>query len=84
MIGILPLMFFLAQVVHYLRIRAVGSPALDVQYRQPAFSDWFVFVHRRLMRIAIIWTIPGLFIWFLYVVLAWGVFFSSTLAMSVG
>ena len=26
-------------------------------------------------RVAIIWTIPGLFIWFTYVVLAWGVFF---------
>lgn len=32
------------------------------------------------MRIAIIWTIPGLIVWFMYVVLAWGVFLSSTLA----
>jgi hypothetical protein len=32
------------------------------------------------MLVAIIWTIPGLLIWILYVVLAWGVFFSSTLA----
>jgi hypothetical protein len=35
---------------------------------------------RRLMQVAIIWTIPGMLIWILYVVLAWGVFFSSTLA----
>lgn len=35
---------------------------------------------RRLMRIAIIWTIPGLLVWFVYVVLSWGVFFTSTLA----
>jgi hypothetical protein len=35
---------------------------------------------RRLMLVAIIWTIPGMLIWILYVVLAWGVFFSSTLA----
>lgn len=33
-----------------------------------------------LMRIAIIWTIPGLVVWFIFVVLAWGVFFTSTLA----
>ena len=33
-----------------------------------------------LMRIAIIWTIPGLLVWFIYVVLAWGVFLTSTLA----
>jgi hypothetical protein len=36
--------------------------------------------NRRLMRIAIIWTIPGLLIWLMYVVLAWGVFLTSTLA----
>jgi hypothetical protein len=33
-----------------------------------------------LMRIAIIWTIPGLAIWLVYVVFAWGVFLSSTMA----
>jgi len=33
-----------------------------------------------LVRVAAIWTIPGLIIWFLYVVLAWGVFLTSTLA----
>src|SRR5215213_3346492 len=34
----------------------------------------------RVIRLAAIWTIPGLFIWILYVVLAWGVFLTSTLA----
>ena len=33
-----------------------------------------------LVRVAAIWTIPGLLVWFVYVVLAWGVFLSSTLA----
>jgi hypothetical protein len=33
-----------------------------------------------LVRLAAIWTVPGLVIWFLYVVLAWGVFLTSTLA----
>ena len=33
-----------------------------------------------LVRVAAIWTIPGLLVWFLYVVLAWGVFLTSTLA----
>lgn len=33
-----------------------------------------------LVRVAAIWMIPGLFIWLRYVVFAWGVFFSSTLA----
>lgn len=33
-----------------------------------------------LVRVAAIWTIPGLVVWFVYVVLEWGVFLSSTLA----
>lgn len=33
-----------------------------------------------LIRVAAIWTIPGLIVWFVYVVLAWGVFLTSTLA----
>ena len=33
-----------------------------------------------LVRVAAIWTIPGLFVWFVYVALEWGVFLSSTLA----
>lgn len=32
------------------------------------------------IRLAAIWMIPGLLIWILYVVLAWGSFLSSTLA----
>ena len=32
------------------------------------------------VRLASIWMIPGLIIWFIYVVMAWGVFLTSTLA----
>src|SRR5690242_16120600 len=33
-----------------------------------------------LVRLSAIWMVPGLIIWFIYVVLPWGVFLSSTLA----
>ena len=33
-----------------------------------------------LVRLSTIWMIPGIVVWFIYVVLAWGVFLSSTLA----
>lgn len=36
--------------------------------------------HTLLIRIAAIWLVPGLFVWFIYVVLPWGIFLSSTLA----
>jgi hypothetical protein len=44
------------------------------------FAIGLFFGIRRLMQVAIIWMIPGLLIWILYVVLAWGVFLSSTMA----
>ena len=38
------------------------------------------FANPRLIRVSALWMIPGLVVWFIYVVSAWGVFFSSTLA----
>jgi len=34
--------------------------------------------HALLIRIAVIWLVPGLVVWLIYVVLPWGMFFSST------
>ena len=33
-----------------------------------------------LIRVAVIWMVPGLVVWFFYVVAAWGIFLTSTLA----
>jgi hypothetical protein len=79
-LGMLPLAFFLAQVVHYWRINELGHLMWMCNIGNLLFAVGLFLRLRRLMLIAIIWTIPGLFIWLLYVVLAWGVFFSSTLA----
>jgi hypothetical protein len=38
------------------------------------------FENAMLIRVAVLWMIPGLVVWLIYVVWAWGVFFSSTLA----
>ncbi len=80
LLGIFPLIFYLAQGVHYWQINQLGNMfwmcnignlllALGLFLEKPVVS-----------RLAAIWTIPGLLIWIMYVVLAWGVFFSSTLA----
>jgi hypothetical protein len=79
-LGILPLVFFLAQAVHYWRINELGHLMWMCNIGNLLLAIGLFVGIRRLMQIAIIWTIPGLFIWLLYVVLAWGVFFSSTLA----
>lgn len=80
LLGIFPLIFYLAQGVHYWQISQLGNMfwmcnignlllALGLFLEKPIVS-----------RLAAIWTIPGLLIWIMYVVLAWGMFFSSTLA----
>ena len=80
MLGIFPLVFFFAQAEHYWRIQQLGHMlwmcnvgdlllAIGLFLRQPV-----------LIRIAVIWMIPGLVIWFRFVVLEWGLFFSSVLA----
>lgn len=80
LLGVLPLIFFLAQVLHYWRISQLDHMLWMCNIGNLLLAIGLFIGNRRLMRVAIIWTIPGLIIWFIYVVLAWGVFFSSTLA----
>ena len=80
LLGILPLLFFIAQGVHYWRIHQLGHMLWMCNIGNLVLALGLFFEKPLLVRVAAIWTIPGLFIWFFYVVLAWGVFFTSTLA----
>jgi len=80
LLGILPLLFFLGQGIHYWRIHQLGHMLWMCNIGNLLFAIGLFVDNRRLMRVAIIWTIPGLIIWLIYVVLEWGVFFTSTLA----
>lgn len=80
LLGILPLLFFLAQGVHYWRIHQLGHMLWMCNIGNLVLAAGLFFEKPLLVRVAAIWTIPGLFIWFFYVVLAWGVFLTSTLA----
>lgn len=80
LLGILPLVFFLAQGVHYWRIHQLGHMLWMCNIGNLVLALGLFFERPLLVRVAAIWTIPGLFIWFFYVVLAWGVFLTSTLA----
>src|SRR6185369_8356219 len=80
LLGILPLLFFLGQGIHYWRIQELGHMLWMCNIGNLLFAIGLFVDNRRLMRVAAIWTIPGLIIWLLYVVLAWGVFLTSTLA----
>ncbi|MFN2406860.1 MAG: hypothetical protein ABR594_12455 [Pyrinomonadaceae bacterium] len=76
----MPLLFFLAQVIHYWRINQLGHLFWMCNIGNLLMAIGLFLEKPLLVRVAAIWTIPGLFVWFVYVVLAWGVVLSSTLA----
>src|SRR5688572_9193890 len=80
LLGILPLLFFFSQVIHYWRINQLGHLLWMCNIGNLLMAIGLFLEKPLLVRVAAIWTIPGLFVWFVYVVLAWGVFLSSTLA----
>ena len=80
LLGVLPLFFFLAQFVHYWRINERGHMLWMCNIGNLVLAIGLFLEKPLLVRVAALWTIPGLIIWFRYVVLAWGVFVTSTLA----
>ena len=80
LLGLFPLLFFLLQATHYWRINELGHMLWMCNIGNLLMAVGLFLNRPALMRIAIIWTIPGLVVWFIFVVLAWGVFFTSTLA----
>jgi hypothetical protein len=88
LLGFLPLTFFLAQALHYWQIDQWGHLLWMCNVGNLLLAAG-LFLDRPLMiRVAVIWSIPGLFIWLRYVVsewfhyatLDWGGVASSTLA----
>lgn len=80
LLGILPLFFFLAQSMHYWKINELGQLMWMCNIGNLLLAMGLFLEKPLVIRLAAIWTIPGLVVWIFYVVLAWGVFFTSTLA----
>lgn len=80
LLGILPLVFFLAQGVHYWPRNELGDLLWMCNVGNLLLAMGLLLERALVIRLAAIWTIPGLFVWFVYVVLPWSPFLSSTLA----
>jgi hypothetical protein len=80
LIGLLPLIFFLAQTVHYWRYGGLGNLLWMCNIGNLLLAIGLFLNHRELIRAAAIWTIPGLAIWFWYVWLSGSTGIPSTLA----
>jgi hypothetical protein len=80
LLGFLPLAFFLAQAAHYWRIGELGHMLWMCNIGNLLLAIGLFLNNALLIRVAVIWMFPGLIVWLVYVVVAWGVFLSSTLA----
>jgi hypothetical protein len=88
LLGLLPLTFFLAQAGHYWRIDELGNMLWMCNIGNLVLALGLFLNNALLIRVSVIWMFPGLVVWLVYVMLAWGLFLSSTLAhvggLSVG
>lgn len=78
LLGVLPLLFFAGQTVHYWRFGGLGNLLWMCNTGNLLLAVGLFLGHRELIRAAAIWTIPGLGIWIWYV--AKDANLSSTLA----
>lgn len=78
LIGLLPLAFFAAQVIHYWRFGGLGNLAWMCNVGNLLLAIGLFLNHKELVRASAIWTVPGLAVWFWYVWLPGG--FTSALA----
>ena len=78
--GLLPLVFFLAQTVHYWRFGGLGNLAWMCNIGNLLLALGIFLDYREMIRAAAIWTVPGLGIWFWYVWLGGSTGPASTLA----
>jgi len=79
LLGVLPLLFFFGQGAHYWRISELGNMFWMCNINLLVLALGLFFDQPLLVRVSAIWTIPGIFMWFFFYVVTWGVFLSSIL-----
>jgi hypothetical protein len=80
LLGLLPLVFFLAQAAYYWRAGGMGNLLWMCNVGNLLLAIGLFFNQRELIRATAIWTIPGLVIWIRYVLFEYDFVVSSALA----
>ncbi len=80
LMGLLPLSFFAVQTIHYWRFGGLGNLLWMCNLGNVLMGVGLLIGHRELIRAAAIWTLPGLALWVVYVLIPSGLYFSTTLA----
>ena len=77
LLGIFPLAFFCAQAIHYWQINELGHTLWMCNIGNLLLALGLFFAQAILIRVAVIWIVPGVAVWFIYVVPTWGVLLSG-------
>jgi hypothetical protein len=72
LLGFLPLGFFTAQAIHYWQINELGHMLWMCNIGNLLLALGLFFEATILIRVAVIWMVPGVAVWFAYVVPTWG------------
>ena len=72
LLGFLPLAFFSAQAIHYWQIGQLGHMLWMCNIGNLLLAVGLFFRAAVLIRVAVIWMVPGVVVWFLFVVVTWG------------
>jgi hypothetical protein len=77
LLGFLPLAFFSAQAIHYWQINQLGHMLWMCNIGNLLLALGLFFEKAILIRVAVIWMVPGVAVWFFYVVPTWGILLSG-------
>src|SRR5882762_6015889 len=66
-LGILPLAFFCAQAIHYWQINEIGQMLWMCNVGNLLLALGLFLEEAIMIRVAVIWIIPGLAVWFLFI-----------------
>jgi hypothetical protein len=81
LLGFLPLVYFLAQAIHYWQINELGHTLWMCNIGNLVLAIGLFLQHRVLIRVSVMWMVPGLVVWSIYVVPTWGALFAGEYSM---
>lgn len=82
LLGILPLLFFFAQTTHYWQVNHLGHMLWMCNIGNLLLAFGIFFEQALVIRVAVIWSLPGLVVWCLYVVPTWGMLVTGQMSIS--
>jgi hypothetical protein len=72
LLGLLPLTVFLAQAIHYWDINELGNMFWMCNIGNLVLAIGMFLERPLLIRVSVMWMVPGLIVWCIYVVPTWG------------